>query len=432
MNINRRLSSLPLTTSLSLALGLSATANPAFAAILPVSSCADDNSAGSLRNVIGAANAYDTIDLHSQLSCSSITLANGEISMTHNLSLEGPADRTLTILGDGSSRVFEIQGTGQAYGSLTLKNLSVSGGRGQTSGGCILASAAVVLDHSSVSDCTIQPLRSTFGYGGGIDAPNVTLMNDSRVSASNAMTAGNPAKYITYGGGVFAKTQFSCSDSTITGNYAAFGGGFATKGTTSITRCTIDTNRGLYGGGIAAVGSMATFNITESTISGNNALRGGGIYSKVPLGMYNSTVASNSSLTGYVAGIFALKNVTAQSCIIAHNLTAAGSSYDLQLDPSAALLGADNAIVDTNAMPPPGVITVTQDPQLAPLSNHGGPTRTHALLATSPAIDRGNNSHGLATDQRGAGFDRVVDAVADIGAYERQIDDDEIFFGGFD
>jgi hypothetical protein len=65
------------------------------------------------------------------------------------------------------------------------------------------------------------------------------------------------------------------------------------------------------------------------------------------------------------------------------------------------------------------------DPKLGPLANNGGPTKTHALLAGSPAIDRGDNTGVPATDQRGAGFPRVKDgnfdgtAVVDIGAIER-------------
>ena len=66
---------------------------------------------------------------------------------------------------------------------------------------------------------------------------------------------------------------------------------------------------------------------------------------------------------------------------------------------------------------------------LAPLSNNGGPTQTHALVAGSPAIDAGNpsgcqDSAGmlLPTDQRG--FLRPADgnndgtSGCDIGAYE--------------
>ena len=58
------------------------------------------------------------------------------------------------------------------------------------------------------------------------------------------------------------------------------------------------------------------------------------------------------------------------------------------------------------------------DAKLNPLSDNGGPTQTHALLPGSPAIDLGNNTDALATDQRGQ--PRVVGERCDIGAYELQ------------
>jgi len=52
------------------------------------------------------------------------------------------------------------------------------------------------------------------------------------------------------------------------------------------------------------------------------------------------------------------------------------------------------------------------DPRLGPLNFNGGLTQTMALLAGSPAIDKGDNnaalSAGLTTDQRGAPFHRIV------------------------
>jgi hypothetical protein len=54
------------------------------------------------------------------------------------------------------------------------------------------------------------------------------------------------------------------------------------------------------------------------------------------------------------------------------------------------------------------------------------------LSLSSPAVDHGNNTASLAYDQRGIGFARVVGASADIGAFERQVGDDEIFYGGFE
>jgi hypothetical protein len=63
------------------------------------------------------------------------------------------------------------------------------------------------------------------------------------------------------------------------------------------------------------------------------------------------------------------------------------------------------------------------DPRLGPLAFNGGPTRTHALLAGSPAIDHGDNSGAPATDQRGVARRRDGDGngsqITDIGAFER-------------
>ena len=64
------------------------------------------------------------------------------------------------------------------------------------------------------------------------------------------------------------------------------------------------------------------------------------------------------------------------------------------------------------------------DPGLGPLTGNGGPTQTHALLTGSPAIDHGPLPvaafPGNENDQREAGFARVVNGTADIGAFEVQ------------
>jgi hypothetical protein len=67
------------------------------------------------------------------------------------------------------------------------------------------------------------------------------------------------------------------------------------------------------------------------------------------------------------------------------------------------------------------------NPRLGPLQNNGGPTQTMALLPGSPAIDAGSNALAvdasgspLTTDQRGPGFNRVINGTVDMGAYEFQ------------
>lgn len=55
------------------------------------------------------------------------------------------------------------------------------------------------------------------------------------------------------------------------------------------------------------------------------------------------------------------------------------------------------------------------DPMLGALAENGGPTKTHALLEGSPAIDKGD-SFGATTDQRGV--ERPQGAASDMGAFE--------------
>src|SRR5205814_1005019 len=45
---------------------------------------------------------------------------------------------------------------------------------------------------------------------------------------------------------------------------------------------------------------------------------------------------------------------------------------------------------------------INTDPVLGPLGNNGGPTKTHAPLSNSPAIDRGKDIGGTGRDQRGS------------------------------
>jgi hypothetical protein len=63
------------------------------------------------------------------------------------------------------------------------------------------------------------------------------------------------------------------------------------------------------------------------------------------------------------------------------------------------------------------------DPRLGALADNGGPTKTHALLAGSPAIDHGDNNDAPAIDQRGVARPRDGDGngsrVVDIGAFEK-------------
>ena len=98
-----------------------------------------------------------------------------------------------------------------------------------------------------------------------------------------------------------------------------------------------------------------------------------------------------------------------------------------QLRPTTCLVGVDTT---TNNLIG-GDLSAIVDPTLA---DNGGPTKTHALVANSPAIGAGSNvslppdafdldgdgdtSEPLPVDQRGPGFPRLQGHTVDIGAVE--------------
>ena len=412
-----------------------------------VTSCADDGSAGTLRAVVATAASGDTIDLSplpgADPACtnSTITLGQGEIAIPVNLTLSGPANTELAIVAGGNFRVLDSTSTDAPNAYLRISSLKIASNgtyHGDHLGGCVYAKGTVYLDHATVAHCVAYGAGSSGKYvgntqGGGIFAHDVDMANGSVVSGNTATASAIGT--IKYGGGV-ASVNFTCTDSTISGNFAVggSGGGVAAQGNVSLTRCTLSGNEasGSGGGLIALGGSGQQVAIDESTISGNQAGKGGGIYAKSPVSLASSTIAFNTAQQAYGGGIQSIYNVAMTSTIVAPNRNDSGANADIFLASGKTLTGSGNLVLSVSVNPP-GVIVLASDPLLAPLGMHGGPTRTHALLAASPAIDAGSNPHAYATDQRGAGFAREVPAGApDIGAYERQALDDEIFGNGFD
>jgi hypothetical protein len=142
--------------------------------------------------------------------------------------------------------------------------------------------------------------------------------------------------------------------------------------------------------------------LARSTLSGNKATRrGGGIYQSYSLSNFPISISGS---------------------ILAGNTTGSGGP-DVWFGPKSTL-NAYYSVIGFNLTGNFNV--VTNHPLLGPLADHGGPTQTHALLPGSPALDAGDPAITSGTDQRGAGFNRVVDgdvvsgARIDIGSYESQ------------
>jgi hypothetical protein len=441
--------------------------------VVVVNNC-NDSGSGSLRDAVGHAVDGDTIDL-TQLSCSVISLSTGAILIgVDDLTLHGPGADALTISSagyPGNGVIYDLAG-----GTLKVQGVSVAFGSKYTSshaarGGCIYSAGNVEITDAHVYACTARSTGSNPASGGAVYARGDVKLISSVVELCGVTTDTGDAK----GGGVFAGGDFTMaystisncrlattsrgfgggayvggtlvakystiSDNTIDDATASVGGGLHSNGDVTILLSTISGNHAAAGGGLYMGGGNYghTAQISESTISGNSAHAGGGIKARLPLTLYNSTIAFNtiprsySIPIGYAfsAGLGVLyPPVRIESSIIANNIAEGqiDDPEDVGGELSVTISGSNNLIMSAAQAIPAD--TIDADPLLGSLRNNGGQTATHALLPGSPAIDLGNNSGGSPTDQRGAGFPRIVNGRADIGAYER--DPDRIFSNGFD
>jgi len=140
-------------------------------------------------------------------------------------------------------------------------------------------------------------------------------------------------------------------------------------------------------------------NVANSTITGNTASRGSGLFiSRVDDSFSPPTVSISNSI---IAQNYQNKDINIDTLT-----SAISEGYNL----IGNATGVTQVFNKTGDMI--GTATNPLNAKLGPLHNNGGLTKTHALLAGSPAINKGKTT--LTKDQRG--YNR--NGVADIGAYE--------------
>lgn len=426
---------------------------------ITVTNC-NDSGPGSLRAAVANAPDPSTIDL-TGLTCDRIGLTSGPIVIPQGvLSLVGPGKNALTIDGNLLGQVirYERGGLFRISGMTITRGFKRNDASSSYGGGCIYGDSGVLeLRNVRVSHCHACGNGPRYGgLGGGISVSSDGMVRlfDSEI-VDNRATGG-----IAQGGGIYAEGGVLARNTRISRNHAANGGGIYVHGGLDASRTTFSGNTGgavtAYGmsvianstitgnrdrpGGIGAVvylsqGGVNAFDtdmmIVNSTISGNTAEWHTVRLSAEAGAVLNSTIAFNEH-RGWTDGskcTYAAVFLTGgwkgpmqfESTIVTHNTCAGNPYYDIGksgFDTQLVLAGADNLITSSNMLKlPPD--TISLDPRLAPLASNGGPTRTHALLADSPAINAGNNVAGLTYDQRGPGYPRVKGLRADIGAFER-------------
>lgn len=370
-----------------------------------VTSVLDDNSGGTLREAIAAANANadaDTIDFDSSLSGAAITLTAGELGISEDLAITGPAGG-VSVVRDSASGDFRIFNVAAAT-TVSMEGLTISNGRAATGGG--IENAGTL----TLTDCTVSE-NSGDNSGGGIRSLGSLTLVDC-IIADNELTGTGGT-----GGGIFTPSfapLLSITGSTISGNTtpAGLGGGIYNAGNfATISNSTFFSNEAA-GGGLFNSGIIY---LANCTFSGNNGGSGTAIFNFDTLTAVNCTISDNPGHDSvFGSGVWTLNNN-----IIANST----SGPNLQID--GTITGSHN-VVDDGSAPAALTNTINADPVLGPLQNNGGLTLTFALLTGSPARNAGSdalavdaNGNPLQFDQRGDGFDRLIGTV-DVGAFEVQ------------
>jgi hypothetical protein len=346
----------------------------------------NDSGPGSLRQALAIVNDGDVIDFDPALKGQTIVLTTTELVIDKSITISGPGPNLVAVSRAQDAPAFRIFNVVAGL-TVAIQGLTISNGSAPQfgCGGGILAAGSTL----SVMNCTVSN-NSTGGTGGGICAEN--------------------------------NATLTIESSTLSGNYAGdYGGGMANDGTITINNSTLRDNRGEFaaGGILNGFSNSASLTVSNSTLSGNTTqLHGGGINNGGQAVITNSTLNGNSGMNGGAIvnrlGTLEIKNTVLNRGDVGPNIlndtgTVTSQGYNLCDDNCAGVLNGPGDQVNT-------------EPLLGPLQDNGGPTFTHALLLGSPAIDAGdpNFTPPPFFDQRGPGFDRVVNGRIDKGSFEVQ------------
>lgn len=382
----------------------------------------DSNGDTTLRAAVEEANALagaDIIQFDSGLNGQTIYLDMGALTITDTLTITGPGSTLLTI-SRHTCGVDDLELVVSASVTASISGLSVSNNITNSYDGAALASHGT----TTITNCLFSSNHSGGAGNGGSIAVDSGTLSVSNTTFIDGVAASGGAIYST--GGTTTITECTFNGHSTSNDGAAL---YNYNGNVTVIRSVFYGNFSTgNGGAISNVGSSSSMLVVNCTFSGNGATTtGGAIYNGYLSGLTieHSTVAYNYLNSGTGGGIFnyPLGGVTIKNTIVANNYFIVGCcSSDPDVSGAFTSVGG-NLISSVGAATGFGSTAdqLNVDPLLnSTLANNGGPTKTHALQAMSPAIDAGLNAGAPSTDQRGTGFTRIVNSVVDIGAFEVQ------------
>lgn len=336
-----------------------------------------------------------------------VELKLGHIQLDKSLTIIGPGADKLAISGAGKSRVFLIDDRDAEHqAKVELSGLRLTAGRSAGS------SPDEILN-----------------WGGAIYSTEPLVVRDAVFDDNHSPHAGGAVIVRDSSSASFVRCSFQRNRAKTAGAIQLFG---AVEDAV-VDSCAFHENRAIYwdGSAIRTGAGRGRLTVTNSTFSGNRAVKGSdGRYGGTVAADCQQTTIDHCTFTGNQGGAVhsylywqhwtlpGKPQVTISNSIVAGNTDETGKpldivSYDgIQATVTHSLIGTDQGgFIDG------GNNLISVDPKLGPLADNGGPTKTHALLSGSPAIDAAAKTD-IPFDQRGEGFPRVVGSAADLGAVE--------------
>ena len=340
-----------------------------------------------------------------------ITLGGTQLVIANNggLTINGPGANLLTVSGGGLSRI--INNSDDAVTTINGIRFTAGNGAGTpdtgrggaiyNSGGNLTLNRVIVTGNTAANG---GGLNNAADVGAGI----VMNINDSVISNNTATASGGGMQN-------FSTSVLNINNCEISGNTSAStvgGGGIQGNGTVRITNSTISSNNsngGDGGGLIYNGGGTNSLTLRNNTFANNFAFDDGG-------GLFRSGTTSTVNIANNIIALNT--NTDGLSPDIGGTFTSLGNNLIGNVGSATFPAGPGDQI---------GTAGTPIDPMIGPLANNGGSSQTRALLTGSTAINAGSNAQALdyngqplVTDQRGAGFPRIVNTTVDIGAFEVQ------------
>jgi hypothetical protein len=374
----------------------------------------------------------------------------GDVTVTNSTISGNQVSITGATSGDnGGGGLYDAGGditlTGTAVNGNTVNQTGTSSSGSDGGGGIYSDGGDLAITGGSVDNNSADADAAQGGSDGGGAIHNAggditlagTTVNANSFTVGTANSGDDGAGGILSEGGDLTVTSssidgnhFNVTDASTSGSSGDDGGGglLSEGGNISVIGSSISQNTGtvtaaggpngdgggaIYDEGAHAIYQNSTLSNNSVTVNGGGPPSGGGAINSLGGGTATDvTIAGNSINQPGGAILNRFGTFRFRNTIIAGTCAGAGSfasdGFNLDSGNTCGLNGTGDLI--------------NTDPQLGPLQNNGGPTRTRALAATSPAVDAGActdaGGNAVSVDQRGVARPQPAGGKCDIGAYE--------------